>query len=161
MKCLVISHSKILGDIYGVDDLSRLPDEEFFVIDMDSLLRGKPNFQIYSIISRYVEFNLMSYPFKETDLVDMIISGASRVVVNHTISDEKLKTFMDISDQIIMHYNSSFEALAFMKKGGNFLLGCTPLSEGTQNKIFYYGMSLPGSNYIPLEGFPEELRYDC
>lgn len=161
MKCLTISHSKILGNLDGVDDLSRLPDEEFFVIDMDALLRSKYNFNIYSTISKYVEFDLMAYPFRENDLVDMIISGASRVVINHTISEEKLKDFMEVSDQLIMHYASQFEARAFMKKGGKYLMGCSQVEVPKGITVFYYGMPGQGEQYIQLEDFPEELRYDC
>ncbi len=161
MKCLTISHSRILGNIDGIDDLSRLPDEEFFVIDMDALLRSKYNFNLYSTISKYVEFDLMAYPFRENDLVDMIISGASRVVVNHTISEEKLKEFMEVSDQLIMHYASQFEARSFMKNGGKYLLGCSQVDIPKGVTIFYYGLSGQGEQYIQLEDFPEELKYDC
>ena len=161
MKCLTISNSRILGNIEGIDDLSRLPDEEFFVVDMDALLRSKFNFNLYSTISKYVEFNLMAYPFRESDLVDMIISGASRVVVNHTISKEKLKEFMEVSDQLIMHYASQFEARDFMNKGGKYLLGCSQVNLPKQVTVFYYGLTEQGEQYIQLEDFPEELRYDC
>lgn len=161
MKCLIIAHSRIIGNFDGIDDLSKLPDEEFFVADMDALLRGKFNFKIYSLISRYVEFNLMAYPSMETDFVDMIIAGASRVVVNHTLSSEKIRDFMEVSDQLIMHYRSQLEARDFIKNGGKYLLGCSPVDVAKGIQIFYYGMSIPGENYVPLTDFPEELRYDC
>ncbi|EQD41789.1 hypothetical protein B1B_14376, partial [mine drainage metagenome] len=87
MQCLIINRGRILG-FEDFDELAKVPYDEAFVVDMDAIVHYHFNFKLYNELSKYIEFTLMAYPYKENDLMDIIISGASRVVINETL-DEK------------------------------------------------------------------------
>ena len=64
----------------------------------------------------------MAYPYKESDLIDLMISGASRVVINNTLDDEKLRNFFDITDELVMRCSNPMDIRRFNEFGGNMYL---------------------------------------
>ncbi len=159
MKCLLISHGKLV-DFKSMDELASVPFDEAFVIDVDAILNGHFNFKLYNELSKYIEFTLMAYPNSENDLVDIIISGASRVVINDKLEVKTIQRFLDITEEIIMKCKSEQNAILFHSLTGNMYLSCKTYD--IPGVFFYYGPFMEqGPNIISLEGFPSELKEDC
>ncbi|MHB1440329.1 MAG: hypothetical protein ACYCSO_06145 [Cuniculiplasma sp.] len=159
MQCLIINRGKILG-FEDFDELAKVPYDEAFVVDMDAIVHYHFNFKLYNELSKYIEFTLMAYPYKENDLMDIIISGASRVVINETLDEKTIKKFIESTDELVMRCSNKETAQMFHQLTGNMYLSCKIYD--IPGVFFYYGPFMSrGPNVIPLENFPQELRMDC
>ncbi|MGP6219795.1 hypothetical protein [Caldiplasma sukawensis] len=159
MNCLLIKDDHVFG-VKGGTALASYPDDEAFVIDYDAITRGKFNFKIYGKIAKFIEMTLLAFPYTERDLVDIFVSGASRVVINHTLDEGTVRRFLDSSDEIVMNCNSRFIASQFRNLGGEMYLSCRVYD--VPGIYFYYGTQPEKfSNVIPLENFPEDLKDLC
>ncbi|MGP6239570.1 hypothetical protein ACNF40_04020 [Cuniculiplasma sp. SKW4] len=159
MQCLIINGGSIFG-YKNMTQIARFPEDEAFVIDMDALNRYQFNFKLYSEISKYIEFTLMAYPYKENDLIDLMISGASRVVINNTLDDEKLRNFFDITDELVMRCSTPMDIRRFNEFGGNMYLTCRIYDR--PGLYFYYGpFHEINEKIIWLSDYPDSLKYDC
>ncbi len=159
MHCLIINRGKIEG-MEDMEELAKVPYDEAFVVDLDAITHYRFNFKMYNELSKYIEFTLMAYPYKENDLMDIIVSGASRVVINDTLEIDTIKKFLDVTDELVMRCSDSEKAHMFHSLTGNMYLSCKIFN--VPGVFFYYGPFLNrGPNIIPLENFPEELRIDC
>ncbi|MCL4350086.1 MAG: hypothetical protein M1414_04920 [Candidatus Thermoplasmatota archaeon] len=159
MECLIISD----GEIKNYEQRNQLvsfPEDEAFVIDMDAITKYKFNYNLYADISKYIEFTLMAYPYKESDLIDILVNGASRVVVNNTIPDDTLQKFLTLTDEIVMNCQSYTDVLRFRGMSGNMFLSCRLFD--TNGLYFYYGPFQEESEHVIwIPTFPESLRNGC
>ncbi|MCL4323088.1 MAG: hypothetical protein M1498_01365 [Candidatus Thermoplasmatota archaeon] len=159
MHCLILNKGRIEG-LEDMDDLAKVPYDEAFVVDIDAITHYHFNFKLYNELSKYIEFTLMAYPYKENDLMDIIISGASRVVINDTLDVGTISKFLDVTDELVLHCSDGDKAHMFHNLTGNMYLSCRIFQ--VPGVFFYYGSSInSGPNIIPLENFPEELKVDC
>lgn len=159
MKCLLVNKGRISG-IKNTDDLAHVPYDEAFVIDLDAIFKHHFNFKLYNELSKYVEFTLMALPETENDLMDIIVSGASRVVIGDDLNVSTIQKFLDMTEEIVMRCGTEQKAIMFHAIKGNMYLSCRTYD--IPGVFFYYGpFSKQDSNIIPLEGFPEELKTDC
>jgi hypothetical protein len=159
MKCLLVNHGRI-GGMKDIDDLARVPYDEAFVIDFDAIFRHHFNFKLYNELSKYVEFTLMALPDTENDLMDIIISGASRVVIGDDLNVRTIQKFLDMTEEIVMKCSTEQKVIMFHSLTGNMYMSCRTYD--VPGVFFYYGpFSQQSPNVIPLEGFPDELKNDC
>ncbi len=159
MKCLIVNHGKI-GGLKKADDLARVPYDEAFVIDLDAMFKHHYNFKLYNELSKYIEFTLMALPFTENDLMDIIVSGASRVVIGDDLNVSMIQKFLDMTEELVMNCSTEQKVIMFHALTGNMYLSCKIYD--IPGVFFYYGpFSQQSSNVIPLEDFPAELKNNC
>ena len=159
MECLIINDGIIQG-YERKNQLVRFPEDEAFVIDMDAITKYKFNYNVYGELSKYIEFTLMAFPYREADFIDILMSGASRVVVNNTIPDNTLKKFMDLSEEIVMNCQSYTDVARFRSFSGNMFLSCRMFDNN--GLYFYYGAFEKESEHaIWLPSFPQDLKNGC
>jgi hypothetical protein len=159
MQCLTI-HNGYIENYKNLDDLAKVPYDEAFVVDLDAITHYHFNFNLYNELSKYIEFTLMAYPYKENDLMDIIISGASRVVINETLDEATVSKFIAVTDELVMHCSTQTKANIFHSLSGNMYLSCKVFD--IPGVFFYYGPFFSqGPNVIPLENFPDNLKGDC
>ncbi len=159
MECLIINDGIIQG-YERKSQLVRFPEDEAFVIDMDAITKYKFNYNVYGELSKYIEFTLMALPYTESDFIDILMAGATRVVVNNTIPDKTLEKFMDLSEEIVMNCQSYTDVARFRRMSGNMFLSCRLFDRN--GLYFYYGpFEKEDEHVIWLPAFPENLKNSC
>lgn len=153
IKCIVLDNREITG-YSSAKELLDLSGEELFVIDLDGLNHSSYNFKLYYEISKFFEITVMSFPDRTPDLVDTIISGASRVVVSSTITERRILDFLAITEDVVMNYGSMRGCRFFSEKGGRFYMS-NRLVDLPFEKVYIYGSRTDRKGYVYIEGFPE------
>lgn len=156
MKCIVLREKRIIG-YEDSRDLLKLDTEQLFVVDIDSLVKGHINLKLYADISKFFEITVMNYPERGEDLMDSFISGASRVVISDEISFEKIRSFLEISEDLVMNYGNHEKCRFFSKNGGNMYLSSREV-DLNYKAVFYYGNGNVPENYVRILDFPEDVR---
>lgn len=153
VKCIVLEHRKITG-YKNAKDLVDLDIDELFVIDLDGLTRGAYNLKLYNDIAKFFEITVMSFPQRTADLVDTIISGASRVVVSSNLSERSIKDFLGITEDLVMNYGTIQTCRIFSQNDGVYYLA-NRMVDLPYRKVFYYGTAVDKEGYVQLKDFPE------
>ncbi len=154
MQCVTISFGEI-EKYRSVQELMGLAGDEIFLIDMDAIKRGKPNFKFYQEISKYFDINVLSLISRVDDLVDSLILGCQSVVISPALSPRKISEFLEVSENIVMPYTSLPSTREFSRLGGTYFLSNT-LVNYNFNLCYYYGPGDPGEKYVRLKDFPLE-----
>lgn len=157
IRCVVLDNKEITG-YSSAKELLDLPGEELFVIDLDGLNSSSYNFKLYYDISKFFEITVMSFPDRTPDLVDTIISGASKVVISSTLPERRILDFLAITEDVVMNYGSMKGCRFFSEKGGRFYMSNRTVDLPFE-KVYIYGSRLSRKDYIYIEGFPEFI-YD-
>ncbi len=154
IKCIIIEN----GDIHGLPTgipLEELEGEEIMVCDLDAIRRSKFNFKLYGRISKFFEPVVVNFPVRVEDLMDSLISGASRVVLASDIEEGVLGRMLSISDGVVLPADSP-EKPFFMDNGGRYLISDHEVY--TRFDLCYnVGPDLVSDKYINVKGFPETL----
>lgn len=156
IQCATLSKNKV-KDYNSIEDLLEVAGEEVFLIDMDAIKKGKPSFDFYQELSKFIDVYVLSLVNRVDDLVDTIILGCAGVVISPTLDSRKLREFLDISENVIMPYTSLPTTREFSRLGGKYYLSNTLVSFNFTN-TFFYGSGDPGKSYIHLKDFPLEYQ---
>lgn len=135
--------------------MEELEGDEVMVCDLDAIRKGKFNFKLYGEISKFIEPVVVNFPTRVEDLMDSLISGASRVVLASDIEQYMLGKMLTISDGIVLPATSPEEGF-FMESGGKFLISDSEVF--TRFDLCYnVGPEMSSQKYINVNGFPETL----
>ncbi len=152
MKCINIKKNYI--SVASAKSL--ISEGEVFVIDIDAYTSGNFNFDKYTYLSNFFEITVMNGSKKLNDIVDTLIAGALHVVVSDDLSEKTLRSFLDLTENIVLPFSDIDNALAFTGMGGKYFLSGIPVPVKAE-RIYYYGPGDPGGNYVKLENFPENM----
>ena len=156
IPCITIRKREIVGRKTAYD-LMKEGIDELLVCDLDSIIDGRTNFKIYTELAKFFEFTAFNLIYSVGDLVDTIISGASRVVVSPDISIERMVSFLEISQNIVDPNSERFTM--FQKAGGKFVMvsGRDPYQDFTA--VYNIGPYINGERFINVDNFPQELSH--
>lgn len=156
IQCATLVGSRI--ENYGsIQDLMQIAGDEVFLIDMNAIKKGKPNFKFYQEFTKYFDVYVLSLVNKIDDLLDTLILGCEGVVISPRLDPRMIKEFLAISENLIMPYTSLPSTRDFSRFGGRDFLTNTLVSFPFDN-AYYYGPGLPGDKYIRLKDFPLEQQ---
>lgn len=153
LKCIVLEHRQITG-YRNAKDMIELDTDELFIIDLDGLTRGAYNLRLYTDISKFFEITVMSFPQRTADLVDSIISGASKVVVSSTLSERTIKDFLGITEDLVMNYGKMDTCRTFSMNDGVYYLS-NRMVDLPYRKVYFYGQEIDKEGYVTIHGFPD------
>ncbi len=154
IRCLILENGDIHGLPVGIP-LEELEGEEIMVCDYDAIKHGKFNFKLYGRISKFFETVVVNFPVRVEDLMDSLISGASRVVLASDIEEHILGRMLAISDGVVLPADSPSNPY-FVKNGGKFLISDREVF--TRFDLCYnVGPELGSAKYVNVRGFPETL----
>lgn len=159
MKCIVLEERNISGYADAKDLLGKVEAEELFVIDLDGLNRGAYNLKLYSQISKFFEITVMNFPSRTADVVDSIVSGASRVVVSSKLPEKTIRDFLAVTEDLVMNYANIGGCRLFSDNGGKYFLSSRVVDLAFE-KVYLYGGKADMKDYVWLDGFPEFLSTD-
>ncbi|MGC8608290.1 MAG: hypothetical protein ACP5UV_00270 [Thermoplasmata archaeon] len=152
MKCI-----EIKKDYISVDSAkSLIKEDEVFVIDMDAFTSGSFNLAEYTYLSNFFDITVMNGSSRVNDLVDSLIAGAMNVVISGEVKEKVLRSFLDLTENIVLPYSDEDSALHFVEMGGKYFLSDSPVPVKA-NRIYYYGTGDPGGNYVKLDNFPDNI----
>ncbi len=153
VKCIVLEHRQITG-YRNAKDMIDLDTEELFVVDLDGLAKGAYNLKLYTEIAKFFEITVMSFPRRVADLVDTIISGASRVVVSSNLTERNLKDFLGITEDLVMNYGRMETCRLFSANDGVYYLS-NRMVDLPYRKVYHYGQPVDKEGYIQIQNFPD------
>ncbi|WP_162509732.1 hypothetical protein [Thermogymnomonas acidicola] len=153
VKCVTVSRNRLMG-IGKPEDLLYMDIDEVFLVDMDALTRYKLSFHFYREISRFCEVTVLNMPARVQDLIDTLVSGASRVVVGRDVDSRLLSGFMQVSDSVVLSLVSRNLVDEFIRLGGGdfFSLGQTDIAFRT---LYNAGPPVIREGVKNIEDFPE------
>lgn len=152
IQCVTIFRNKIVG-YESIQELMQIAGDEIFLIDMDAVKRGKPNFSFYQEISKYFDVDVLSLVSRMDDLVDSLVLGCQSVVISPLLSEKKIVDFLEVSQNLIMPYTSLPSSRFFSSHGGSYFLSNSIINYPFE-LTYYYGPGDPGDKYVGLRGFP-------
>lgn len=124
-------------------------------VDFDGILKGKFNFKAYGHISKFFELVVVNFPSRMEDLMDSLISGASKVVIHAEESPPMLERMLELSDGVVLPAkNPSMQF--FVANGGKYLISDHEVFSRF-DQCYNVGKSLLSEKYINVSGFPESL----
>lgn len=154
IQCIYIEH----GQIYGLPDdlpLEKLGGDEIMVCDLDAIHRGKFNFKTYTQIAKFLEPVVVNFAGRVEDLMDSLISGASRVVLHSRESTVSLDKMLELSDDIVLPARNPYSGV-FIERGGKYLISDHEVFSRF-DKCYNVGFPLTSEKYINVSNFPENL----
>lgn len=155
IRCITLENHEILG-FNSAKDLLEMGGEELFVIDLDGLNNSSYNFKLYYDISKFFEIVVMSFPSRAADLVDSIVSGASKVVVSSNLEPRRISDFMTITEDLVMNYANMRGCRIFSEKGGKYYLSGRMVDLPFET-VYIYGSRMDVKGYTVIDNFPEFL----
>lgn len=156
IQCVTLSGNKIEG--FGtIQDLLEIAGDEVFLIDMNAIKKGKPSFDFYQEISKFVDVYVLSLVSKVDDLVDTLILGCEGVVISPRVEGKKLIEFLSISENLIMPYTPLPSSREFSRLGGKYFISNVMVNHNF-SLTYYYGPGNPGDNYVRLKDFPLDFQ---
>ncbi len=153
---VVIRRKEIVGRKTAYD-LMKEGIEELMVCDLDSIIDGKTNFKLYNELAKFFEFTVFNLIYNVGDLVDSLVSGASKVVVSPDLTPERLASFLEISQNIVDPNSSRFGL--FQKSGGKYVMVSGRIPYQAFSGIYNIGPAMDGENMINVDNFPLELNH--
>lgn len=157
IRCLLIEDGELKG-LPPDTPLETLPGEEIMACDYDAIRRGRFNFKLYGQISKFFELIVVSFPARVEDLMDSLIAGAFRVVVDPQADPNVIARMLEVSDGVVMPA-SSLNRDFFMERGGHYLISDREVFIGF-DLCYNVGHELSSKKYVNVAGFPEDLlRY--
>lgn len=154
INCLSLEN----GTIHGLPPdvpLAQIEGDEVMVCDFDAIKKGKFNFRLYGEISKFVEAVVVNLPSRVEDVMDTLISGASKVVLASDIEIDSMRRMLGISDGIVLPSRSPAKEL-YYTEGGRYLI--SDHEEFTRFDLCYnVGPELSSKKYINVRNFPENL----
>lgn len=157
IRCLTIRNHNIEG-IPTDQSLETMEGEQIMVCDYDGIYRGSYNFKIYNRVAKFFETVVFNLVRREYDYVDSLVSGASRVIVDSSISDSVLEKIMEISPDVVMPYVSS-ERVEFFRSIGGYSFISSRQINGPFQICYNVGTALGSEKYVDVIGFPEDLLH--
>ncbi|AKA49512.1 hypothetical protein IX51_10870 [uncultured archaeon] len=154
VKCVVLDNKEITGFVNAKTLLEFEDEEELFVIDLDGLNKGAYNLKLYNELSKFFEITVMSFPERTADLVDSIVSGASRVVISSNLPDRVIRDFLTVTEDLVMNYANMSGCRIFSENGGKYYLS-NRMVDLPFEKVYLYRGALEKKGYVVLEGFPD------
>jgi len=151
---------KIRGhEIYGIppdETLATIPWEEAMLIDYDAIINGKPDLKLYNEISKFLEIVVFNLSYRVDDVIDSMISGASRVVIDPQTTDETIEKLLNISTDIVLPASRRDIAYSFSREGGRFYIsnGLIPYEF---ELCYNVGTALSSEKYVDVKDFPQDL----
>ena len=112
---VVIRDRKIIGNKTAYD-LMKEGFEEILVCDMDSIITGRTNMKVYNDLAKFFEFIAFNLVYNIGELVDSIVSGASKVVISPDLSGDTLLSMLEFSQNIVIPNSEMFQY--FQQNGG-------------------------------------------
>lgn len=153
---MVIRDKKILGNKTAYD-LMKEGVEEILVCDMDSIITGRTNMKVYNDLAKFFEFIAFNLVYNIGELVDSIVSGASKVVVSPDVSEATLLSMLEFSQNIVMPNSEKFQF--FNRSGGKYAMTYGTESGIKFSLIYNIGPWISKENYTNIDNFPMELRH--
>lgn len=157
IRCLTVENGSIAGLPPGTP-IQELEGEEVMVCDLDAIFRGRFNFKVYGHIAKFLEPVVVNFAGRVEDLMDSLISGASKVVLHSGESELSIEKMLELSDDVVLPSNSQYSR-QFTERGGKYLI--------SSGEVFFrfdmcynVGTPLSSEKYINVSDFPEKiLRY--
>lgn len=159
VKCVILDDKQITGYEDAKSLLEFVSGEDLFVIDLDGLNRGAYNLKLYYDLSKFFEITVMSFPERAADLVDSIVSGASRVVISSNLPDRIIRDFLTVTEDLVMNYANMGGCRIFSENGGKYYLS-NRIVDLPFEKVFLYGGTIDREGYVVVEGFPDFVTSD-
>ncbi len=155
MNCLKIRGHEIYG-IPSQDSLATIPWDDAMLIDYDAIINGKPDLKLYNEIAKFIEIVVFNLSYRVDDVIDSMISGASKVVIDPQTSGETMEKLLNISTDIVLPASMRDVAYTFAREGGRFFIS---------NEIIPYefelcynvGTALSSDKYVDVKDFPQDL----
>lgn len=154
IRCLYIEGGKISG-LPDDTPIERLEGDEIMVCDLDAIYRGKFNFKIYGQIGKFLEPVVVNFPNRVEDLMDSLISGATKVVLHSTENTVSLDKMLQLSDDIVLPARNPNSSL-FIERGGKYLISDHEVFSRFDT-CYNVGLPLTSEKYINVHNFPENL----
>ena len=153
---VVIRDRKIIGNKTAYD-LMKEGFEEILVCDMDSIITGRTNMKVYNDLAKFFEFIAFNLVYNIGELVDSIVSGASKVVISPDLSGDTLLSMLEFSQNIVIPNSEMFQY--FQQNGGKYAMtyGTEPRVEFSM--VYNIGPWISKENYTNIDNFPPELRH--
>lgn len=155
VRCIILRNRRILS-YHSAKDLLEMGLDELFVIDMDALDHGSYNFKLYYDLSKFFEITVMNFPRRTADVVDSIISGASRLVISSTMKEKSVIDYLTITEDLVMNYGDMKGCRTFSEHGGRYYLS-NRIVDLPFKRVFIYGQEVDREGYVFIEGFPQSL----
>ena len=155
LHCIVLKGKRIAG-YKNARDLLALDTDQLFIIDYDSLVTGYLNLKLYTEISKFFEIVVMNFPERGEDLMDSFVSGASRVVISDELPFDRIRSFLEISEDLVMKYGDTDKCRFFSRNGGDMYLSSREI-DLQYSVVYYYGAGNVPENYVRLVDFPETV----
>lgn len=130
--------------------------DQIFLCDYDGILHGNYNFKTYTRVAKFFETVVFNMVQKEYDLVDSLVSGASRVVVDPNMQDRVLQKVLDISPETVFPYSNLERVERFRAYGGTAFLSAGQIN-GPFSICYNAGVAISSDKYVDIENFPESL----
>lgn len=159
VKCIILDGKSILGYADAKSILEVGDFEELFVVDLDGLNRGAYNLKLYGQLSKFFEITVMSFPDRTADLVDSIVSGASRVVVSSTLPVNTIVDFLAVTEDLVMNYAHMGVCRTFSEHGGKYFLS-NRVVDLPFERVYIYGGKVDLKGYTWIDGFPDFITSD-
>lgn len=125
------------------------------VCDYDAIYAGKFNFKAYDRIAKFFELVVVNFASRMEDVMDSLISGAYSVVIDPGEPPETIRRMLEVSENIIMPYNSE-SLVYFLNNGGKYVISEREVMYSFR-KCYNVGMEIKGEKYVNVVGFPENL----
>ncbi len=154
VKCIILDNKSITGFAEAKDILEIGDIEELFVIDLDGLNRGAYNLKLYNQLSKFFEITVMNFPERTADLVDSIVSGASRTVISSKLPQRSILDFLSVTEDLVMNYANMGGCRIFSENGGKYFLS-NRVVDLPFDKVYLYGGKVDIEGYVWLDGFPD------
>ncbi len=136
--------------------LETMEGDQIFLCDYDGILHGNYNFKIYTRVAKFFDTVVFNLVQKEYDLVDSLVSGAARVVVDPDMKDSVLQRVLDISPDTVFPYRSEEKAERFRAYGGTSFLSTREIN-GPFSICYNAGVAISSEKYVDIDNFPEDL----
>lgn len=154
IQCVYIQNSQIFG-LPDDTPIEKLGGDEIMVCDLDAIYHGKFNFKMYGHIGKFLEPVVVNFARRVEDLMDSLISGASRVVLDSRENTVSLEKMLQLSDDIVLPARNPNSSL-FIERGGKYLISDHEVFSRFE-KCYNVGPPITYDNYINISNFPENL----
>ena len=155
MNCLEIKHHQIYG-IPPNETLATIPWEDAMLIDYDAIISGKPDFKLYDSISKFLEIVVFNLSYRVDDVIDSMISGASKVVIDSQSSEDTIDKLLNISGDIVLPASRIDVAYSFTRNGGKYFISNGPIPYDFE-LCYNVGVALSNDKYVDVKDFPQDL----
>ena len=155
IRCISV-RNHVLEGIPSGQQLETLEGDQIFLCDYDGILHGNYNFKTYTRVAKFFDTVVFNMVQKEYDLVDSLVSGAARVVVDPSMKDSVLQKVLDISPETVFPYGSQERVEQFRAYGGTAFLSTRQIN-GPFSICYNAGVAISSEKYVDIENFPEDL----